>query len=142
MKKILFCGNVNSEWDTLIDRVGKLQSSVHGPFDGLFCVGTFFRSEDEFFDISSRINFPIPTFVMDRTGYSEDFNPPRNVHFFKSVGIESVLGTFTVCTLSSSASAQEVQTLNAIVEKAGYKGCDLLLTSEWPKDVLQLLPER
>ena len=72
MKKFLFCGDVNSQWNLLIDRVNKLQSSSHGPFDALFCVGKFFVDENECNNISSAIEFPLNTFVLDRTGYCED----------------------------------------------------------------------
>lgn len=42
MVKVLLCGDVRGRIDQLVARVSKLQSSAHGPFDLLFCVGEFF----------------------------------------------------------------------------------------------------
>ena len=142
MKKLLFCGNINSQWETLLERVDKLQASAHGPFDGLICIGSFFKDEQEFYDLGSTLSFPIPTFVVDRTGFSQDYNPPRNVHFLASAGWETVLGGVTICSLArNAAAAAEYKELLNKFERSEYSGCDILVTQEWPADVLQLLPE-
>lgn len=148
MKKLLFCGDVNSQWDALLDRLTKLQASAHGPFDGLFCVGSFFKNEDEFFDMASKLEFPLPVFVADRTGYSEDFSAPKNVLFLPPVGLESILG-LTVGVLGRGVSAssnnnQHAADIAQLLSKASastYRGCDILITVDWPKDVLQFVPQ-
>jgi hypothetical protein len=144
MKKLLFCGDINSQWATLLDRLNKLQASAHGPFDGLFCVGSFFKNEDEFFDMAPKLDFPLPVFVADRSGYSDDFNAPRNVVFLPSSGMEHILG-MTVATLgrgvSATSHAAEVAELLGKASANGYRGCDILITVDWPKDVLQFVPE-
>jgi hypothetical protein len=144
MKKLLFCGNINSQWETVRERVDKLQASAHGPFDGLICIGSFFKDEHEFYDIGATLSFPIPTYVVDRTGFSNDYNPPRNVHFLASAGLETVLGGVTICSLARNAAelaTAEYKDLIGRFERSEYAGCDILVTQDWPADVLQLLPE-
>jgi hypothetical protein len=144
MKKLLFCGDINSQWSILIDRVNKLQTSAHGPFDGLFCVGSFFKDEDEFFYMAPKLDFPLPVFVADRSGYSDDFNAPKNVMFLPPAGLELILG-MTVATLGRGVSVSnhpvEVAQLLGKASANGYRGCDILITVDWPKDVLQFIPE-
>lgn len=141
MKKFLFCGDVNSQWETLIERVRKLQASSHGPFHGLFCVGSFFENEEEYFQLAHSLDFPIPTFVLDRTGYSTDFNPPRNVVFLEAAGLETLCGV-TVCSFGANASVEDTNELLKRLSEPSYKGCDIMLSKEWPAHVLQLLSER
>lgn len=141
MKRFLFCGDVNGQWGALLDRVLKLQQSAHGPFDALFCTGKFFENETEYFELASTLSFPIPTFVIDRTGYSEDFKPPNNVVFLAAAGVETVCGV-KVCSLAKTPSAEQLNDLLKKLSESYYKGCDIMISSDWPAHVLQLISER
>lgn len=140
MKKFLFCGDVNSQWTPLLERVGKLQASAHGPFDALFCTGTFFENEDEYFKTGTTLEFPIPTFVIDWTGFSDDFKAPKNVTFLSAAGLELLCGV-RVCSLTKNAQPEQVDELLKRFSDPNYKGCDILVSGESPSNVLQLLSE-
>jgi len=67
--KILISGDVKGRFDELFSKVAKVNSSAHGPFQALFCVGQFFSSSDtpsvellQYIDENKAI--PIPTYFI------------------------------------------------------------------------------
>lgn len=140
MRKLLFCGDINSQWSTLCDRVAKLQNSSHGPFDGLFCIGRFFLDEKECLDMCPTLSFPLPVFVLDRTGLSPDVPLPKSVYFLQHAGLETICG-LSVCSLGNEQDKEAVAELMKTISDSNYKGCDLMISRQWPLHVMQFLPE-
>ena len=65
MVKVLVCGDVRGNFTALFDQVNRINTSRAGPFDVLFCVGTFFsptiiQKQEELLNIK----ISIPTYFI------------------------------------------------------------------------------
>ena len=84
MVKILVCGSVNGEWKLLCDKINALHKSAHGPFDLLFCSGTFFRDESDLTSLSNHY-LPLPVYIYENHEISA-MSLPENIHFLPRCG--------------------------------------------------------
>lgn len=157
MVKLLFCGDIVGNWPVLVDRVKSLQKSAHGPFDALLLVGKCFHSEAEFKDVLDKhipnISSPLKMYSFDYHSYIEGYSLPSNLVVINSSIISSYCGILTIdhnLTISyisriiddksnkladSNGYQQALEKVKAIVSSPGYRGCDVLISKEWPKDM-------
>eukprot|EP01038_Epipyxis_sp_PR26KG_P007785 gene7785-10575_t len=165
MVKILTSGDIldRKGWELLQKRVNELQSSSNGPFDVLLISGKCFLGDDDDEDLSS-ILMPLKCYIFD--GYqSQKFDVlklPQNVIMCENM-IEShglCFGMTTIAqnlTVSVLIQPQQTNTLpplppfdinspifdpvRSVVQTSAYRGCDILITSDWPKDTHHFLEE-
>ena len=155
MVKLLFCGDIVGNWTVLVDRVKSLQKSAHGPFDALLLVGKCFHSEAEFKDVLEKhipnIPSPLKMYSFDYHSYIEGYSLPSNLVVINSSSISSYCGILTIdhnLTISyisrildnsklddTNGYQQALEKVKAIVSSPGYRGCDALISKEWPKDM-------
>jgi len=157
--KILVTGDVCSNADLLqlLARVATLQQS-HGPFTCLFCSGSLFADEDAFkqsIEPPSPVAYPIPTYLFDSKGIPKEMIMnksllPQNLNVIKGANGASFVGLATICKLTVAFLMNYPESVNPtvaqrevrdIVSNNGYRGCDLLLTNEWPADMHHFLPD-
>ena len=86
MPKLLVCGDVLGEYAILHARLSKINSSRHGPFDGLICAGEWFAADGS--EAAAAPAFPIPVHVLgdDKgpaggAGEGKDAGSASGVHF-------------------------------------------------------------
>jgi hypothetical protein len=139
MVKILLCGSVNGEWKLLCDKVNALHKSAHGPFDLLFCTGAFFRDENDVADLTS-YQLPLPVYIYDKIGSNSPSLPP-NVHFLPSVGTV-MINDLVVASVVANGDLTCPEDYDQLIKSGSTLKYDLLLSSEWPKDLQNFLPER
>jgi len=154
MVKVLVCGDVRGNLDVLRSRVETLQSSKHGPFDVLFCVGDF-TGDIRMNDLLS-VDFPIPMYFICEEGHLlKDIDFGNNVHFLGGAGIKVLPGCgLKVAFLSGKSLSDnllqstidvdwqytkgDLEVLKTLTSKEGNQSIDILLTSGWPKGVSNL----
>ena len=137
MVKVLFCGDVNSEFDILTSRITSLNSSSHGPFDVVICAGRFFSTTTSSKD--TIFSMPIPTYIMPYDDIDSSFTSiPENIFFMKESGLQTIAG-LTVGTSSKGGyfTPEDLQ----ILKDPGFRGCDVLITSDWPREFYHFLDE-
>jgi len=167
MVKVLISGDVCGRLGALADKVQALNESKHGPFDGVLCAGEFFAPDPSDGDLQAFLNgertFPIPLYFVTGKNAFDGLQKDGNllapgIHFLGSVGLRSIaeLDGLKVMFLSgcdeeaSSGSSSPQQfaeeglqlLLGALEEehaKNGTANVDVLLTPDWPKDVLSCL---
>lgn len=149
MVKLLIGGSLLADdhdgWTTLVARVKTLQESQHGPFAALFIAGSLFQTAEQYqFAISPDApQLCVPTYLTSLPSFVSAEQLPPNV-IFTGTGLATV-ATLTVTFLSSSASASaSAEVLASLREKAShpaYRGCDLLLSEDWPKDMHHFVDE-
>lgn len=153
MVKLLFCGDIVGNWTVLVDRVKSLQKSAHGPFDALLLVGKCFHSEAEFKDVLEKHIPNIPSLLkmysFDYHSYIEGYSLPPNLVVINSssiyCGILTIDHNLTISYISrildnsklddTNGYQQALEKVKAIVSSPGYRGCDALISKEWPKDM-------
>lgn len=144
MVKFLVCGDVHGEWDILIARIQSLERSPHGPFDFMLIVGSLFKDKDEFDRITPTLEIPIATYALDRTGVSDGSKFPKNLHFLNMSENSLTIFNLTIFYLANNLNRTEedlTSVVKNICNKPGYQGCDILITSEWPKDIHYFLED-
>jgi hypothetical protein len=133
MVKVLICGDVESNFELVLSRVNTLQNSTHGPFQVLFFSGKLFKDASEFELVAPTLIFPMKAYSFDRTGVTDGVIPPENnLEFFNASGV----GLATVSNLTVGFMNKK-----DITNLVGYRGCDLLLTSNWPRETHHFLEE-
>lgn len=156
-QKILVCGDVEGNYKTLFSRVSAINEKS-GPFDFLFCVGDFFSDSAKKFDPykNGSLTVPVPTYIL---GPNKEAHLPfyddlsgceicPNVNYLGKYGILSSSGIKIayisgVESMSSKADFTFSEKEAKAVREAAYRnragssftGVDVLLTSEWPRDV-------
>lgn len=169
MVKLLICGDLcgPTNWKCLCERLATLQES-HGPFDILFLVGKLFKDENDYLECVKVIQLTIPTYFYDRTGVPLDilYNSmhqivpeiieptkylPKNLCLLKNstttpninIGISNLHG-LVVGFINSSTKMNDntkiMDEMKEITSKPLYKGCDIVLSSEWPYEIHQFIP--
>ena len=163
MVKILISGDVDGRLDLLYKRVSTLHSSPsHGPFDYLFCVGSFLPEmlpEDESL-VSSVIEdyicgikeAPLPTYFTKQlpkwlqNKYSmiplkakEELS--SNIIFLGENGLHLVdkltVGIYNGRGLKTEDKNEiKIQLQSATLRNSAYIGCDILLTDEWGQGII------
>jgi hypothetical protein len=143
MVKVLICGDVESNFELVLSRVNTLQNSAHGPFQVLFFSGKLFKDAAEFELVAPTLIFPMKAYSFDRTGVQDGVIPPENnLEFFNAseVGLATV-SNLTVGFMNKNADPESIQDAKDITNLVGYRGCDLLLTSNWPRETHHFLEE-
>ena len=134
-------GNASDGWTALVGRVQTLQESQHGPFAALFIAGSLFASAEQYqFALSSEApQLCIPTHLTNLPSFAAAHQLPPNV-IFSGTGLATV-ATLTVTYLPSSTGADDVASLRDRVSNPAYRGCDLLLSEDWPKEMHHFVDE-
>lgn len=142
MVKFLVCGDVEGQFETLLARVQALENSSHGPFQFLFITGSLFQSVEEYERITQTVQFPIPTYALDRTWIQDTSTLPQNFNLLgeSKIGISSI-SNLTVAFMCGDDDKEGVQSAIDLSSRPSYRGCDLFLSNEWPKDMHHFLPE-
>ena len=148
MVKLLIGGSLLADdhegWSTLVARVKTLQESQHGPFAALFIAGSLFQTAEQYqFAMSADApQLCVPTYLASLPSFvsAEQQLPPSVI--FTGTGLATV-STLTVTFWSSSASASgdELPSLREKASHPAYRGCDLLLSEDWPKDMHHFVDE-
>ena len=149
--KILVAGDVKGSIDQLFARVGTLHASK-GPFDCLLCVGDFFGTADAAELLtpfkSGTQSPPLRTYILgpappgspepDADGKVE---LAPDLFFLTGAGIVTLHALRVgFASARSSSLVEAVADLRGRASEAGFAGCDLLLTHEWPRGFHQQLP--
>ena len=133
MVKILVVGDVEGRYAETFKRVAKLDKKA-GPFDALFCVGTFYG------DDRSVPAAPIPTYILE----GEAGEVAENVTALGTSGATTVVERkggagakhLSVAFVSDACvSAEDAQPLEDACATAGFMGVDVLLSSDWPRGI-------
>lgn len=153
--KILVSGDVEGNFHQLFKRVDSIQKKS-GNFDLLLCVGEFFGSDMSSWEPykSGKAKAPISTLVLGPNRpeydiyYSEESGDLcENVTYLGKQGRFSGSSGLQIAYLSgteASGAADESCTFTAADAKSlispvsgdpGYKGVDILITSQWPMGV-------
>ena len=141
--KLLICGDVEGQFDLLLSRIQTLQTSSHGPFDVLFFTGRLFQNAEEFARIAPNLKFPLKAYAFDRTGIEDNVLPnDSNLEFFHASGAGlATINGLTVAFLSHFPDLESLQDAKDITALPGYRGCDVLLTAEWPRETYHFLDD-
>lgn len=158
-QKILICGDVEGRFITLFNRVDSINKKA-GPFDLLLCVGNFFGVNNKEFD-TYKIGIKkveVPTYILGPN--KEDhvkFYPQEgselcpNVHYLGKRGVYTNSSGIKVAYLSG-ISADDATTnahmynledavfLKNLCKRGSSRGVDILITSQWPNDVMKYDP--
>lgn len=143
MVKVLLAGDVEGHWDVLFKRALKLNSSAHGPFDVLLCVGNMGDIPEKY--MNGELISPLPTYFISSNGLAPTEIP--NVDKFTYLGpsgVQTIAG-LTIAYLSghfdskqfnnATGTAYDESQVNALIDsiRSNSQGIDILLTSEYPK---------
>lgn len=147
MVKILTCGDVLGNWSPLLARLDELQRSKHGPFDVLLIAGKCFKDKNQYESVAPSIQLPLKTYVFNPFGFptnSNDTNIENLVIVSKeSLGITTLLESGLTVSFfigdSLETVATEMKNINSIANAPGFRGCDVLITSEWPREMHHFL---
>ncbi|KAJ1440810.1 CwfJ C-terminus 1-domain-containing protein-like protein [Ochromonadaceae sp. CCMP2298] len=143
MVKALFCGDVKGRWSQLLDRLNELQKSKHGPFDVLFITGKLVDSAGEDAD-NSAIELPLKAYSFVDASAQHGKQLPSNLELIQGVcGMLNVQHNLTVgyCTRCTKdvMQSEAISKVQQITSGAGYRGCDILVTSDWPREMHHFL---
>jgi hypothetical protein len=151
MVKLLACGSINGEWILFIDKITSLQKSAHGPFDFLVCSGVFFRDEGDVRLFTEAIEqsgsgntFDIPTYIFGETWLSTS-SLPGNIHILPNCGMLIVNNSIRIACVAPSAQSRHTTAFESLVSQSlasEYRGCDMLVSAEWPAGVFNELSDR
>ncbi|CAM9534173.1 unnamed protein product [Chrysoparadoxa australica] len=154
MVKILLSGPVVDQGglETLFKKVRGVNASKAGPFDYLFIVGQLTHGFTEEAEVQRHLlegatsPTPIPTYFFDGgkgagpLGLDDSNSEVQSVgpelYYMGKSGMRTV-GKLTVAYVASSATPAECKRIAAM---PGYRGADLLLTSDWARGVEVDLP--
>lgn len=152
--KLLLFGAVNDKTIAFANKVKSLHKSKAGPFDVVFCVGSFHvPSAEDSPEYAALKSLPIPVYLQDALASSNDSNNDEiqtliepNLKAFPSeksnIYSISVPNHPHVNLVVASCprnlrmdAAASVKPLMDKLKHVSYVGCDLLLTSHWPQGV-------
>ncbi|KAI5727263.1 hypothetical protein M8J76_017198 [Diaphorina citri] len=156
-KQILVCGSINGQFTELFDKIKKVNKKS-GPFSAAYCVGDFFvKGCEAQWDKVKLAGCVIPLYIFgphssevnisNFTSKSDGELAPNVVHLgnrgiLKSNGLKiAYLSGVDGETNQSDSHVQftpdDVQFIrDSCVKNADFKGVDLLLTYEWPSEVV------
>jgi len=160
--RVLFCGDARGNIDALMAKIGKVNAS-NGPFDAVFCTGTFFEplgSEKEEYSgqlepyLEGKKQVPVPVYCIGGIGRGSHHSVARlqgshGITYLGRQGVTSVCG-LKVAFLDGQYNAaaytaeeeSEIYYSKKGVEKLkndimGMEGdLDILLTIDWPEGIL------
>lgn len=161
--KVLFCGDAKGNFEALMARVAKVHAS-NGPFDAVFCTGTFFEplgSENEEYlgqvepYLSGTTPVPVPVYFIGGFGRGSHGILNKLEQTCPSIKYLGRRGISTVCGLKvafldgkynavaySSEEASRMYYSKADVEALKKEimdmegDIDILLTNDWPEGIL------
>lgn len=154
-QKILVCGDVEGKFKALFSRVN-LINDKSGPFDFLLCVGDFFGDSPLTWEPYKNgvLQVPVPTYILGpnkekHLEYYSDINGCEmcpNVSYLGRRGILTSSGLKIAYVSGREGSGNDItfSEKDAIAVrdiayksrgKSNFTGVDVLLTSEWPKNV-------
>ncbi|GAB6026563.1 hypothetical protein CHUAL_012979 [Chamberlinius hualienensis] len=151
--KILVSGDVDGNFDELFKRVN-LVNKKNGPFEMLLCIGNFFGSRNESwrsYTTDSIKKVPITTYILGPNkedhvvlypdGLSGDLC--ENVSCLGKLGLFTGRSGLRIAYISGNegknSSSYEFcyddidQFCTEIINRSGFEGVDILLSSQWPK---------
>ncbi|XP_074661931.1 CWF19-like protein 1 [Tubulanus polymorphus] len=158
--KILVAGDVVGKFNSLFSRVRSVLKK-NGQFDMLLCVGEFFNGAESIQQFQSYINgkekVPIPTYIlgpcnMDNCIYYQDINGCElcpNLTYLGKTGIYTSSSGLQIAYLSGKQKInndinktdaefnnEDIQSLIVpMTTDSRFKGVDILLTSQWARNV-------
>ena len=150
--KLLVAGDAKGSLDQLFARVGTVHASK-GPFDCLLCVGDFFGDADAAALLagyrSGTSKVPLRTYVLGPP--PADAAPPDadgkvelcpDIFCLTGAGIVTLHGLRVAFASGAELAtvAEQVAELRARASEAGFAGCDILLTHDWPRGFHRQLP--
>ncbi|KAK9884169.1 hypothetical protein WA026_005125 [Henosepilachna vigintioctopunctata] len=156
MQKILLCGDVEGKFNDLFKRVNTIIKKV-GQFDILICVGNFFGINNKEFEEykSGSKKVPLPTYILGPNKVEHlDLFPQEDEELCPNVFYLGKRGLFTnskglrIAYISgiSKSSPNEPYNYNeqdiselfdlCIRGNPAFRGVDLLLTAQWPANIL------
>ena len=111
-----------------------------------FKIGKFFKDADSFRDFTENYELPLPTYIYDHTDNVVPLdNAPVNLNVIrKSVGMLT-LQNLTIAFINDipeTLQSEEFVRTKSLASVKGYRGCDIMLSTDWPKDVHQFLSSR
>ena len=139
--KILLVGTIGDRVDEFVKKLTSLQVSKAGPFDACFCVGS----------VDKRIllrQLPLPVYLQDASTLTDKeglVELAPNLHALATAQIVSldIDGKAQLVVASCPPRVQwdsdSCKALRETVSHVSYVGCDLLLTSEWPQGIEQVV---
>ena len=141
MSKVLCCGDVRGRFDALFARVGSLNSSKHGPFDVLFCVGQTFSAERQELEqyLNGTKTAPVPTYFINgsealpacvESVASAGGEICKNMRFLGPAGIQTISNLKVAYLSGNSYKQSDIDALSGQTN-----GVDVLLTSEWGRGI-------
>ena len=141
MVKVLICGDVDGNFELLLSRLQTLQNSANGPFHVLFFSGSLFEDAAEFNLVAPTLMFPMKAYSFDRTGVTEGIlSPDSNLEFYKIHGAGlATVSNLTIAFMGSEADPESIQDAKDITNLTGYRGSDILFSSDWPREMHHFL---
>lgn len=159
--KVLLVGSIGNHVATFVSKLRALQKSKAGPFDICFVVGPV---DQEI--LIAQNDFPLPVYLQDctrltlpiETTISTD-EPTRLSHnlFGFSIGniyristnktsstatpTATAISELIICSIPPRATIQDLPALSSTLHHVSYVGCDILLSSEWPQGMEQVIPK-
>ncbi|XP_012280243.1 CWF19-like protein 1 [Orussus abietinus] len=159
-QKVLICGDVNGRFNLLFSKVNVINKKS-GPFDFLLCVGNFFG--DNNIELEPYKNgmktISVPTYIVGPNKETDiEYYPNmeaceicQNLTFLGKKGLYNSSSGLKIAYLSgierqgSESSSytfdeSDIMSIRSTCLKGqpSYRGVDILLTSQWPKDVTHL----
>ena len=152
--KFLVCGGSLSgeadAWGVLARRVAALQASQHGPFEALLVSGPLFATEGQYQGaLRSEERLGVPTFLSSVPSFVGGGPLPENVHRLGRASGDGAMGIETVCKLTVAYlntsnlrdDTTELEALRNVTTGMAYRGCDVLLSDDWPTDMHHFLDD-
>ncbi|KAK2724390.1 hypothetical protein QYM36_001043 [Artemia franciscana] len=151
---LLVCGDAEGNFKTLFQRVSKV-SNATGPYDALFCVGEFFGEDRSQWDDlrSGNIKITIPTYILGplKAEMKTFFPDIKGCELMKNMIYLGDSGVFTgasgekIAYMSGlennhygglSLAYDSIKAIEVLLGgDAGFRGVDILFTSQWPKSI-------
>ncbi|CAG9865148.1 unnamed protein product [Phyllotreta striolata] len=157
-QKLLICGDVEGKFQQLFKRVESINNKS-GPFDCLLCVGNFFGINNREF-IEYKLGdkkVPIPTYILGPNNESNvneyptdeaNFEICPNVYYLGKRGIYTDTKGLKIAYISGISgnnstdpwtyTEKDVKELcdASVIGKSSSRGIDILLTSQWPSNII------
>lgn len=162
--RVLFCGDAKGNFEALVSKIGKVHAS-NGPFDAVFCTGTFFEplgSENEEYTgqlepyLSGGKKVPVPIYFIGGFGRGSHHilaklkeSCPDGIKYLGNRGITTVCGLkvafldgqYNAIAYGSDEDSHLYYTKATIEALKGEimkmdGDLDILLTNDWPEGVL------
>ncbi|VEL29607.1 unnamed protein product [Protopolystoma xenopodis] len=149
----MVCGDVEGKFGSLYARINKVIKTA-GDFEALFCVGDFFGSDFASFRdyISECPKIPIPTYIVsfishDVSNFIDNPNGCElypNITYLGSKGVYSFMSGLRVIYAATQPIVEEstpkAYDFASPLEVCSLAGIDLLLTTQWPLNVSNKVP--